>query len=267
MIQIVPSGKGVIPNRWYNPRAATKVKARSSVILESTVHPVTLGYRIKSGGKKERIFNPFCWISLLTPKFRGFFNTMFTGIITYLGEVVNKSENKLIIKTDRNLINKLSKGTSIAVDGICLTVVDLIEDSFSIDFMPETEEKTNIKYLQIGNMVNLELPATAKSFLSGHIVQGHIDGAAKLKTITQEDNSYILKFSIPKDLSKYIVQKGSIAVNGISLTVIDVGDNFFTVGIIPHTWVKTMLQTIKLGDYVNIEVDILAKYLEKLIQI
>ena len=89
---------------------------------------------------------------------------MFTGIITNLGEVVNKSGNKLIIKTDRNLINKLSKGTSIAVNGICLTVVNSLEDSFSIDFMPETEKKTNIKYLQIGSIVNLELPATADSF-------------------------------------------------------------------------------------------------------
>ncbi len=190
---------------------------------------------------------------------------MFTGIITNLGEVVNKSGNKLIIKTDRNLINKLSKGTSIAVNGICLTVVNSLEDSFSIDFMPETEKKTNIKYLQIGSIVNLELPATADSFLSGHIVQGHIDEVAKLETITKEGNSYILKFSIPKNISKYIVEKGSIAVNGISLTVIDIEDKFFTVGIIPHTWDKTMLHTIKSGDYVNIEIDVLAKYVEKLL--
>lgn len=201
-------------------------------------------------------------------KFRGFFiNTMFTGIITHLGEVINKSENKLITKTDQSLIGKLSKGTSIAVDGICLTVVDLIDNSFSIDFMPETEKKTNIKYLQIGSMVNLELPATPEFFLSGHIVQGHVDKVGRLEKIKEKGNSYILKFSIPKDLSKYIIEKGSIAVNGISLTVIDIEDNFFTVGIIPHTWDKTMLYTIKLGDYVNIEVDVLAKYLEKLTKI
>ena len=191
---------------------------------------------------------------------------MFTGIITNLGKVTSKSENKLMIKIDRFFIGKLTKGTSIAVDGICLTVVDLIEDSFSVDFMPETEEKTNIKYLKTSDLVNLELPATAKSFLSGHIVQGHIDEVAKLETITEEGNSYILKFSIPKDLSKYIVEKGSISVNGISLTIIDIGDNFFSVGIIPHTWDKTMLHTAKLGDYVNIEVDILAKYLGRIQQ-
>ncbi len=141
---------------------------------------------------------------------------MFTGIIIHLGKVRNKSENSLRIKTDKELINSLSKGASIAVDGICLTVVYLRGDNFSVDYMPETKKKTNIKYMQNGSLVNLELPATANSLLSGHIVQGHIDGVAKLETITPEGNSYILKFSIPKDLSKYIVEKGSIAVNGIS---------------------------------------------------
>lgn len=192
---------------------------------------------------------------------------MFTGIITHLGKIVNASDNNLIIKTDKELINSLSKGASIALNGICLTVVSLTEDSFSIDFMPETAKKTNIKYLQIGNIVNLELPATVKSLLSGHIVQGHIDEVAKLETIIKEGNSRILKFATSKPLIKYIVEKGSIAVNGISLTVIKVVKDSFTVGIIPHTWNKTMLHTIKLNDYFNIEADILAKYLEKLIKV
>lgn len=191
---------------------------------------------------------------------------MFTGIITHLGKVVNKSKNSLVIKSDKELIHSLCKGASIAVDGICLTVVDTAEDSFSINYMPETEKKTNIQYFQTGNTVNLELPATANSLLSGHIVQGHIDGIANLETIIQEGNSYILKFVISQGLSKYIVEKGSIAVNGISLTVIGVGDSYFTVGIIPHTWNNTMLHTVRLGDSVNIEVDILAKYVEKLIK-
>jgi len=192
---------------------------------------------------------------------------MFTGIITHLGRTVNASDNNLIIKTDKKLINSLSKGASIAVNGICLTIVSLTEDSFSIDFMPEAAKKTNIKYLQTGSTVNLEPPATANSLLSGHIVQGHIDGTAKLETIIKEGNSRILKFATSKALTKYIVEKGSIAVNGISLTVIKVGEDFFTVGIIPHTWNKTMLHTIKLDDYFNIEVDILAKYVEKLMKI
>ena len=193
-------------------------------------------------------------------------DNMFTGIITHLGKVVNKSENSLIIKTDKELINSLSEGASVAVNGICLTVVSLTKNSFRIDFMPETAKKTNIKYLQTGSTVNLEPPATANSLLSGHIVQGHIDGTAKLETIIQEGNSYILKLAVSKGSSKYIVEKGSIAVNGISLTVINIGKDFFTVGIIPNTWDKTMLHTVKLGDFFNIEVDILAKYVEKLIK-
>lgn len=192
---------------------------------------------------------------------------MFTGIITHFGKLEEIKQSSYTISCNQSFLAKLTKGESVAINGICLTVVDKSKDSFNVDFMPETEKKTNIKYLQTGSLVNLELPATANTLLSGHIVQGHIDGVAKLETITQEGNSYVLKFSSPKDLSKYIVEKGSIAVNGISLTAIDAGEGFFTVGIIPHTWNKTMLHTTKLGDHVNIEVDILAKYLEKLMKI
>ncbi|OGH18254.1 MAG: riboflavin synthase subunit alpha [Candidatus Levybacteria bacterium RIFCSPHIGHO2_12_FULL_38_12] len=189
---------------------------------------------------------------------------MFTGIINHLGKIKNKSESKLRVVCPKDLINKLSTGASIAVDGICLTVVSLRGDSFEIDFMPETARRTNIRYLKTNDIVNLELPVTPNTFLAGHIIQGHIDGLAKLIGVKQQGKSHILKFSIPDEFSKYIVEKGSIAVNGISLTVINIGKSFFTVGIIPHTWDKTMLHKIKLGYYVNIEADILAKYLEKL---
>lgn len=192
---------------------------------------------------------------------------MFTGIITHLGELRKVNNSAYTISSDRSFLVKLAKGESVSINGICLTVVDKSKDSFSVDCIPETKLKTNIKYLKVGNIVNLELPATANSFLSGHIVQGHIDGIDKLKSIKKQGNSHILKFSISKGLSKYIVNKGSITVNGISLTVIEISKDFFTVGVIPHTWIKTMLHTIKLGDYVNIEVDILAKYLEKLMKI
>lgn len=191
---------------------------------------------------------------------------MFTGIITNLGRVVNKTKTSLIIKTDKDFLTGLEKGASVAIDGICLTVVTYNKNSFEVNVMPETANRTNIQYLQSGNLVNLELPTTANSFLSGHIVQGHIDGTAKLQNIIHQKNSHILKLSIPNSLSKYIVEKGSIAVNGISLTVIAVAKGYFTVGIIPHTWAKTVLQTIKVGDFVNIEVDILAKYVEKLLK-
>lgn len=191
---------------------------------------------------------------------------MFTGIVTNFGKIIAKSKGKLRIQAEKGLIKKLTPGTSIAVDGICLTVVGSSGDELEIDYIPETENKTNIKYLDAGDLVNLELPSTGSSFLSGHIVLGHIDGVAKLSKIESKGNSRILTLSIPKHMGKYILKKGSIALNGISLTVIDTGDNFFTVGIIPYTWEKTMLHTIKLGDYVNIEVDILAKYVEKLLK-
>ena len=192
---------------------------------------------------------------------------MFTGIITHLGRIAKKTDASLLIKTDAELIGQLSKGASIAVNGVCLTVVDLEESSFQVEYMPETADKTNIKYLQADNQVNLELPATASSLLSGHIVQGHVDGVAKLESISGEGNSHILKFSIAKELTKYLVEKGSVTVNGISLTIIACGQDFFTVGIIPHTWDKTMLHSLDSGEFVNLEVDVLAKYIEKLVKV
>ena len=191
---------------------------------------------------------------------------MFTGIINHLGKIKTKSKNKLQVECSKDLINKLSIGASIAIDGICLTVVSLSKNSFEIDFMPETANRTNIRYLKINDRVNLELPATPDTFLSGHIVQGHIDGVVKLINITSDENSHILKFSVPTSVSKYIEEKGSIALNGISLTIIESSRDYFTVGIIPHTWDKTMLYTLKIGDFVNIEVDILAKYLKSLLK-
>lgn len=191
---------------------------------------------------------------------------MFTGIITNLGEISKREKNSLSVRTNKNLIKKLSKGLSIAIDGICLTITSKSKDEFSVDFMPETKARTNVKYLKGGSLVNLELPATPNTFFSGHLVQGHIDAVAKLENITKKGDSYIFKFTTHPSLSKYIVTKGSIAVNGISLTVIKSGKKYFTVGIIPYTWKKTMLYALKLGDFVNVEVDILAKYLERLVK-
>ena len=191
---------------------------------------------------------------------------MFTGIITHLGAVKKKTDSLLTITTDKELLGHLSNGTSIAVDGICLTVITKNKDSFSINFMPETARKSNIYYLEKGCEVNLELPATAATLLSGHIVQGHVDAVGKIIALKKEDNSCIFTFSIPTLLSKYIIEKGSVSINGISLTVISITDDKFTVGIIPHTWKHTMLHAAKVGDYVNLEVDVLAKYIEKLIK-
>ncbi len=190
---------------------------------------------------------------------------MFTGIITHLGTIKEKTSNKLVVTTDAGLLDKLSLGMSIAVDGICLTAVAFDNETFSIEFMPETAAKTNIQQLEIGSLVNLELPATSETFLAGHIVQGHVDAVGKIQSIKDEGNSRIFSVFIPESIAKYIVAKGSITMNGISLAVISVDKETFTVGIIPHTWDKTMVHTTKPGDIVNIEVDVLAKYLEKFV--
>lgn len=191
---------------------------------------------------------------------------MFTGIITHLGRLKEIKQSRYTISCGQSFLVKIEKGESVAINGICLTVVDKQKDSFSIDCIPETKLKTNIKYLKVGDLVNLELPATYESFLSGHIVEGHVDGTGQLKSIKKQDNSHVLKFSVAKELSKYIVNKGPIAINGISLTAIEAGKDFFTVGIVPYTWSNTMLYTLQLRDYVNIELDLLAKYVEKLIR-
>ena len=189
---------------------------------------------------------------------------MFTGIISSLGTVKDKNESELIINAEKQLIKKLSLGASVAINGICLTVVSFTDKTFTINFMPETAKKTSIQYFKTLDFVNLELPATPETFLAGHIVQGHVDGIGKIEEVKNEGNSRILTMSFPTELGKYIVNKGSIAINGISLTVISVKENQFTIGIIPHTWESTMLSTAKIGDPVNLEVDIIAKYIEKL---
>lgn len=191
---------------------------------------------------------------------------MFTGIITHLGTVKEKTDTTLTIQTPSNLLKKLKNGTSIAVDGICLTVVAIDKNSFSINFMPESAKKTNIQYFKKSTTVNLELPATIDTLFSGHIVQGHVDGVGKIKSIENEGNSKLFTITIPETLNRYIVDKGSISLNGISLTVITVKKTEFTVGVIPHTLRYTMLHASEVGDVVNLEVDALAKYLEKLIK-
>lgn len=189
---------------------------------------------------------------------------MFTGIIKNIGTIQKITETDLAVATDNNFTKNLEKGASVAINGTCLTVTDFGPHSFSVQVMPETIARTNLSQAKPGDEVNLEMPATPNSFLAGHIVQGHIDGTAKLESIADEGNSRILDFSAPEALAKYIVEKGSVAVNGVSLTVISRGGERFTVGIIPHTWATTMFHNFKVGDLVNIEVDVLAKYIDKL---
>lgn len=192
---------------------------------------------------------------------------MFTGIITHSGKLIKQNGSVFTFGTNQSFCKKIKKGISVAVNGACLTVFKKpTKDSFSVEVMPETMNKTMLKHLKTDDLVNLELPATPQSFLSGHIVQGHIDGVVKLLSIAKHENSYMLKFSIPNSLSRYIVEKGSTTINGISLTIIGTNKKYFTVGIIPYTWDNTMLKKITTGDFVNIEADILAKYAEKLLK-
>jgi riboflavin synthase len=191
---------------------------------------------------------------------------MFTGIISHLGKV-EKFENKtLTFNAGRTFCKEIKKGSSVAVNGVCLTVVARPKNTFSVEVMPETLRRTTLAELKKGDLVNLELPLSATGRFEGHIVQGHIDGKAAVVHIIKEGSSYIFTFKIVKSLVCYLVEKGSIAVNGISLTVIEAKNDFFTVGIIPYTWNNTTFKNLKVGDKVNIEIDILAKYLEKLMK-
>ncbi|MDD5147035.1 MAG: riboflavin synthase [Candidatus Daviesbacteria bacterium] len=189
---------------------------------------------------------------------------MFTGIITHLGKLNKKDGPVFIFTADLNFCKKIRSGISIAINGVCLTVSKKTPRMFSVEIMPETLNKTMLENLKTDDLVNLELPLTPAGFISGHIVQGHVDAVAKLTNITKQGISHILKFSVPRKLSKYMVRKGSVAVNGISLTIIEASKNYFTVGIIPYTWTNTMLSNLHKNDVVNIEVDILAKYVERL---
>jgi riboflavin synthase len=191
---------------------------------------------------------------------------MFTGIIENQGIVEKKSASSLKIKAHHKLIKQLNLGVSISVNGACLTVRKIpSKTSFEADVMPETFKKTMLGKLTAGSIVNLELPLKANGRFGGHIVQGHVDGTATVKTIKQQGNSRIINFIAPKKLLEFMVEKGSVAINGISLTLIEVTDKSFSVGIIPHTWENTMLKSLKVKDEVNIELDILAKYINKLL--
>ena len=189
---------------------------------------------------------------------------MFTGIIETTGKIQKLTKNQLVIEAP-DIIRGLKKGNSIAVDGVCLTVVDLSDQTFTADFMPETTKKTIILGYNIGNPVNLELPMKADGRFEGHIVTGHVEGVGEIIDIQKDSNANVLTIKIPDELVKYVVPKGSIAINGISLTIMDIQDNQFTISLIPHTWEVTNLHTLNVGDKVNIETDIMAKHVEKLL--
>lgn len=193
---------------------------------------------------------------------------MFTGIIEEIGIVKDfKGDKKfaLITVECKKVLEDTKIGDSISINGVCQTVIELGKTFFSAQVSSETLTVTILSLLKTGEAVNLERALTLSSRLGGHIVSGHVDGLAKIIKIEKLADFYNLKFEIKEDLTKYVAKKGSVTINGISLTIADVSSTEFDVAIIPHTFENTNLKNLKTGDFVNIETDILAKYVEKIL--
>ena len=194
---------------------------------------------------------------------------MFTGLVEDKGTIlgINRGADSARIRIATSLSGQLEIGDSISVNGVCLTAVELEPGSFSADVMVQTLKVTSLSSIGVGDPVNLELAARADGRLGGHIVQGHVDGIGKVVAIEAEEKWTKMVVSVPKNLTKYIVNQGSITLDGVSLTVGEIDDaiSAVTVWLIPETLTKTNLSSRKIGDAINIEVDILAKYVERLI--
>ncbi|MFJ8885933.1 riboflavin synthase [Streptomyces sp. NPDC102402] len=193
---------------------------------------------------------------------------MFTGIVEELGEVtaVEKLDDASRFRLRGPVVTEGAKhGDSIAVNGVCLTVVDLGEDEFTADVMAETLDRSSLGALAAGSRVNLERPMALGGRLGGHIVQGHVDGTGRIIGREVSENWEIVKISLPAGLTRYVVEKGSITVDGVSLTVVEAGPDHFTISLIPTTLALTTLGIKGTGDPVNLEVDVLAKYVERLL--
>src|SRR5947207_11259250 len=193
---------------------------------------------------------------------------MFTGIIEEIGKVLRFEDSggkRRLTVTSSQLARELKQGDSVAVSGVCLTAVEITPESFTADLAAETVRRTSLSRIQPGSLVNLELPARAGDRMGGHIVQGHVDGVGTLVSFEQiaDAEDHWLTIRIPAELAKYVVEKGSISIEGISLTVARIESDVITIAIIPHTATETNLRSLRPGDPVNIEVDVLAKYAEK----
>ncbi|MFX0560462.1 riboflavin synthase [Tepidibacillus infernus] len=191
---------------------------------------------------------------------------MFTGLIEEVGRIKNitRSGDAMVLTIEaKEILEDVSIGDSIAVNGICLTVTSYQSFSFTVDVMPETMHRTNLKDLKVGSLVNLERAMTPNRRFGGHFVAGHIDGVATLHGKKPVDNAIYFTFHANPSLTNYMVPKGSIAIDGISLTLVDVEKNQFSVSIIPHTLQQTNLVSKQIGQTVNIEVDMIGKFVEK----
>ena len=190
---------------------------------------------------------------------------MFTGIVEEIGRVTLAQPRNLVI-TASQVLRGMELGGSIAVNGVCLTVTKFDSNSFSVDIMPETIRRTNLELLGVGGEVNLERPLTLEKQLGGHLVQGHIDDTGRVTSVTWDGEAMLVRFEAPPEVMRYVVRKGFIAVDGVSLTIADCDASSFLVSIVEYTRKHTTLGSRRVGDLVNLEVDIVAKYLERLSQ-
>lgn len=194
---------------------------------------------------------------------------MFTGIIEELGCVASialDGENARIVVMTHTVTEDTKPGDSIAVNGVCLTVLDVTSESFAADVSKETLERSTLGSLAAGSRVNLERAVTPMTRLGGHIVQGHVDGRGTFLSAGKNGDFWTVRIGFPTEFAKYLVYKGSIAVEGISLTVAALGDDHFNIAVIPKTWELTNLSFLKPGDPVNLEADVIAKYVERMIK-
>lgn len=193
---------------------------------------------------------------------------MFTGIIEEIGKIQtvdNSGNSKIFTVLAKNILENKKIGGSISVNGACMTIVQIENGHFKFETLNETLKKTNLCKLKNGNLVNLESPLTLQKPIDGHLVLGHIDEMAEVHTVKKEKGDKVIKIKTPKNLNKYLALKGSITVNGVSLTISHLEENFFSVNLISHTLKCTNLGNMKKGDFINLEIDMLARYLKRLL--
>ena len=188
---------------------------------------------------------------------------MFTGIVEEVGTVQSSDRGRLIIAA-HTVMPTLEIGGSISVNGACLTITTLGANEFTVDVVPETLRRMNLGLLTVGSPINLERPLRADGRLDGHIVQGHVDGTGTISEISADGEALMVRMGVPPQVARYVVEKGFIAVDGVSLTVVHCDEMGFSVTVIPHTRDHTIFGSRRVGDAVNIEIDILAKYVERL---
>lgn len=194
---------------------------------------------------------------------------MFTGLVEEKGklaEMIPQGEGFRLKFNAKVVMDDLQIGSSCAVNGVCLTVVELDKNSFAVDVMEETLKKSNIGKLQVGDSVNLERPLKAEARLGGHFVLGHVDTTGVVESIEELSASHFLKIRFDDKFKKYLIYVGSVAIDGTSMTIAQLEDNWFGVGIIPHTWNETVFGDKKVGDLVNLEFDVLGKYVERIME-